>query len=147
MLWSNTSFCIMVHNGSQHLMKSLDLQKYISRCQNRHPKWPSSKVMVKDVFLHNCGHSNTFANISRWNHRCFFDLLKGPDPSYPVIKFSVNLFNRDRDMAQSVILCICILERSRSSVRLIIFCTVIRTLPMSIYVKFRRNLVASCLDF
>ena len=50
----------------------------------------------------------------------FFDLLKGPDPSYSVLKFGDNLSSRNRDMAQSVILYSCDLERSRSSVRSII---------------------------
>ena len=65
-----------------------------------------------------------------------FNLLKGPDPNYSVLKFGDNLSSRNRDMAQSVILYSCDLERSRSSVRSIIFCTAILTLPMSIYVKF-----------
>ena len=39
-------------------------------------------------------------------------------------------------MAQNMILYSCDLERSRSSVRSIIFCTAIRTIPMSIHVKF-----------
>ena len=66
-----------------------------------------------------------------------FDLLQGPDPSYSVLTFGDNLSSRNRDMAQSVILYSCDLERSRSSVRSIIFYTAILTLPLSIYVKFR----------
>ena len=66
----------------------------------------------------------------------FFYLLTGPDPSYPVLKFGVNLSSRNWDMAQNVILYSCDPERSRSSVRSIIFCSAIRTLPMSIHVKF-----------
>ena len=112
-------------------------QKLISRHQNRHPKRLSSKVMAKDVFLHNGGQRNAFAYVSRSNRsRYFYDLLKGPDRSYPVIKFGDNLSRRNRDMAQSVILYNCDLERSRSSVRSIIFCTAIRILPMSIHAKF-----------
>ena len=42
----------------------------------------------------------------------FFDLLKGSDPSYPVLKFGDNLSSRNQDMAQSVILYSCDLERS-----------------------------------
>ena len=42
-------------------------------------------------------------------------------------------------MAQNVILRNCDLERSRSSVRSTIFCTAIRTLPMSKHVKFHRH--------
>ena len=69
----------------------------------------------------------------------FFNLLKGPDPSYPVFKFGDDLSSRNRDMAQNVILHICDLERSRSSVRSTIFCTEIRTLPMSKHVRFHRH--------
>ena len=65
-----------------------------------------------------------------------FNLLKGPNPSYPVLKFGDNLSSRNRDMDQNVILYSCDLERSRSSVRSIIFCTAIRTLPISIHTKF-----------
>ena len=56
-----------------------------------------------------------------------FYLLKGPDPNYPVLKFGNNLSSRNRDMAQSVILYSCDLERSRSTVRSIKFCTAMRT--------------------
>ena len=66
----------------------------------------------------------------------FFNLLKDPDPSYPVLKSGNNLSCRNQDMAQSVILYSCDFERSRSSVRSIIFCTAIRTLPVSIHMKF-----------
>ena len=113
--------------------------KHISRCQNHHPKCLTSKVMVKVVFLYNGGQRNAFAYVSRSNHSrffFFFNFLKGPDPSYPVLKSGNNLSCRNRDMAQSVILYSCDLERSWSSVRSIIFTTAIRTLPMSIHVKF-----------
>ena len=76
----------------------------------------------------------------------FFDLLKGPDPSYTVLQFGNNLSSRNRDMAQTVILYSCDLERSRSTMRSIKFCTAMRTLPMSIHVKFRWNLIVSCWD-
>ena len=66
-----------------------------------------------------------------------FLFVEGPDPSYSVLKFGNNLSSRNRDIAQSVILYSCDLERLRSSVKSIIFCTAIFTLPMSIYVKFR----------
>ena len=66
-----------------------------------------------------------------------FNLLKGPDPINPLLKFGNNLSSRNRDMAQSVILYSCDLERSRSTMRSIRLCTAIRTLPMSIHVKFR----------
>ena len=75
-----------------------------------------------------------------------FYLLKGPNPSYPVLKFGNNLSRRNRDIAQTVILYSCDLERSRSTMRLLKFCTAMRTLPLSIYVKFHWNLIASCLD-
>ena len=102
--------------------------------------------MVKDVFLYNGSQRNTFACVLRSNRSMFFNLLKGLDPSYPVLKFDNNLSSRNRDMAQSVILYSCDLETSRSTVRSIKFCTAMRTLPMSIHVKFRLNLIASCLD-
>ena len=65
-----------------------------------------------------------------------FSFIEGPDPSYPVLKSGNNLFSRNRDMAQSVILYSCDFERSRSTMRSIKFCTAMRTLPMSIHVKF-----------
>ena len=67
----------------------------------------------------------------------FFNLLKVPNPRYPLLKFGDDLSSRNQDMAQNVILHSCDLERSRSSMRSIIFCTAIRTLSMSIHVKFR----------
>ena len=54
-------------------------------------------------------------------------------------KFDDDLSSRNRDMAQNMILHSCDLERSRSSMRSIIFCTTIRTLPMGIHVKFHRD--------
>ena len=106
-----------------------------------------SKLLVKDVILHNGGQRNAFAYVSRSNPlKIFFDLLKVPDPSYPVLKFGDDLSSRNRGMAQNVILHICDLERSRSNTRSIKFCTAMRTLPMSIHAKFRWNLMASCLD-
>ena len=134
----------MILKGQDHRSKqmapsgSLTLKTYISRCQNRPPKCLRLKVMVKDLFLHNAGQRNTFAYVSRSNRSgCFFDLLKGPHPSYSVLKFGDNLSSRNRDVAQSVILYSCDLERSRSSVRSIIFCTAVLTLPMSICVCSR----------
>ena len=122
-------------------------RKHISRCQNHHPMCLTFKVMVKDVILHNGGQRNAFAYVSRSNRsRYFFDLLKVPDPSYPVLKFGDDLSSRNRGIAQNVILHICDLERSRSNTRSIKFCTAMRTLPMSIHAKFRWNLMASCLD-
>ena len=56
-----------------------------------------------------------------------------------MLKFDDDLSSRNQDMAQNMILHSCDLERSRSSVRSIIFCTAIRTLPMSIHVKFHRD--------
>ena len=77
--------------------------------------------MVKEVFC------LMVANVTRshTSHvqplKMFFDLLKGPNLSYPVLKFGDDLSNRNRDMAQNMILRSCDLERSRSSVRSIIF--------------------------
>ena len=85
-------------------------------------------IMVANVTRSRAFHVQTAQDV--------FDLLKGPNPSYPVLKFGENLSSRNRNMAQSVILYICDLERSRLSVKSIIFCTAIRTLPMSIHVKF-----------
>ena len=45
-----------------------------------------------------------------------FDLLKGPNQSYPVVKFSGNLSSRNRDMAQNVMLLCCDLERQGQKV-------------------------------
>ena len=42
--------------------------------------------MVKDVFLHNGGQRSMFAYTAYSNSLIFFDLLKGPDPSYLVLK-------------------------------------------------------------
>ena len=61
-----------------------------------------------------------------------------------VLQFDDNLPSRNQDMTQSVSLYSCDLERSKSSVRSIIFCTAISTLLMSIHVKFHWNLIASC---
>ena len=93
-------------------------QKHRSGHQNRHPKWLSLKVIVKDVFLHDGGQRNTFAYISRSNHsrRCFI-IYKSPEPSYPVLKFGDNFFYSNWDMVQNVILQDCDLERSQSSVK------------------------------
>ena len=43
------------------------LQKHRSRHQNRHPTCFSSKVMVKNVCLHNDGQGNAFACVTRSN--------------------------------------------------------------------------------
>ena len=56
-----------------------------------------------------------------------------------MLKFDDDLSSKNRDMPQNMILHSCDLERSRSSVRSIIFCAAIRTLPMSIHVKFHRD--------
>ena len=62
--------------------------------------------MVKDVFLQNGGQRNAFADVSRSNcSRFFFNIyFKGPDPSYPMLKFGDNYPSRKCDMAQNVIL-------------------------------------------
>ena len=66
-----------------------------------------------------------------------FPFDESPHSSYSVLKFGNNLPSRKQYMAQSVILYSSDIERSRSSVRSIIFCTAIPTLPMRTYVKFR----------
>ena len=61
--------------------------------------------MVKDIFLYNGGQRNMFAYVTRSNRpRCFFHLLKGPNPSYLVLNFSNILPINNWDMAQNVIL-------------------------------------------
>ena len=64
----------------------------ISRCQNR---LPSSKVMVKDIFLDNGGQRKAFEYISRSNCPICFGLLKGHDLSYLVLKFGDNLSSKN----------------------------------------------------
>ena len=121
--------------------------KHISRCQIHHPIsallwkfWSKTSfcIMAANVMHSRMSHVQTAQD--------FFYLLKGPDPSYPVLKFGNNLSSRNRDMAQSAILYNCDLERSKSTMRSIKFCTANRTLPLSIHVKFCWNLIASCLD-
>ena len=79
-------------------------QKHRSRHQNLHPKCFSSKIIVKDIFLHNGGQRNAFAYVTRSNRpRCFFHLLKGLNPGYLVLKFGNILLINNWDMAQNVI--------------------------------------------
>ena len=64
--------------------------------------------MVKDIFLHNGGqrNGNAFAYVTRSNSsRYVFNLLKGPDPSYLVLKFGniLPVTINNWDMAQNVI--------------------------------------------
>ena len=68
--------------------------------------------------------------------KMFFDLLKGPDPNHYVLKFGDDCQSSKRDMAQSVLLQGYDFEKSRSSLMLTIFCKTIRTISMSIHVKF-----------
>ena len=92
-------------------------EKHVYWLQNCHPKCLSSKVTIKDVFLHNGGQCNAFAYVSHSNlSRCFW-FIKRPDPSYPMLKVCDNLSSMNWDMAQNVILQGCDLERSRSSVK------------------------------
>ena len=42
------------------------------RHQNLHPKYFSSKVIVKDIFLHNGGQRNAFAYVTRSNRPRYF---------------------------------------------------------------------------
>ena len=79
-------------------------QKHRLRHQNLHPKCFSSKVIVKDIFLHNGGQRNAFAYVTCSNRpRYFFHLLKGLNPSYLVLKFGNILPITNWDMAQNVI--------------------------------------------
>ena len=69
-----------------------------------HPKCFSLILMVKDIFLHNGGQHNVFAFITHSNRSIyFFHLLKGPDPSYLVFKFSNILPINNWDMTKYVI--------------------------------------------
>ena len=63
-------------------------------------------IMVANVTRLRTSHVQTAQDI--------FDLLKGPDPSYLVLKFGDTLSSRNRDMGQNEILHSCDLERSRS---------------------------------
>ena len=47
-------------------------QKHRPRHQNLHPKYFSSKVIVKDIFLHNGGQRNAFAYVTRSNRPRYF---------------------------------------------------------------------------
>ena len=79
-------------------------QKHSSRHQNCHPKSFSSKVMVKDIFLHNGGQYNAFAYIKCSNHpRYFFICCKALTQAI-VLKFSNILPINNWDMAQNVIM-------------------------------------------
>ena len=60
--------------------------------------------MVKDNFLHNGGQRNTFVYVTCSNRSRYFHLLKGPNPSYLVLKFSNISPINNWDMAQNVIL-------------------------------------------
>ena len=73
-------------------------QKHRSRHQNLRPKCFSSKVIVKDIFLHNGGQRNAFES-----PKIFFNLLKGLNPSYLVLTFDNILPINNWDMAQNVI--------------------------------------------
>ena len=61
--------------------------------------------MVKDIFFHNGGQRNTSRHMSHIQiaQDIFFHLLKGPDPSYLVLKFNNILPINNWDMAQNVI--------------------------------------------
>ena len=61
------------------------------------------KVMVKDVFLLNGGKRNTFAYVTHSSCSDVFDILKGPDSNYPVLKLGDDLSSRNRDMVQNMI--------------------------------------------
>ena len=63
-------------------------------------------------------------------------LCKGPDPSYPVLKFGDDCPSSNCDTAPNMILQGHDLKRSKSSVRPTICCKTLRSLLMSIHVKF-----------
>ena len=61
--------------------------KHICKCQNRHPKCLSWKVMAKDVFFLNGGKRNTFANVTRSKLlKMFFLFIERPRPKLPSVK-------------------------------------------------------------
>ena len=62
--------------------------------------------------------------------RCF-NLFKGAGPSYCVLKFGNNFLSRKRDKTQNVILQVCYLERSSSSIKVKMF--LLASTPSSIY--------------
>ena len=73
-------------------------EKHKSWYQNCHPRCLSSKVMAKTSFY------ITVANITCSSHvqttQDIFCVLKGPNPSYPLLKLCNNLSSRKQDMAQ-----------------------------------------------
>ena len=60
--------------------------------------------MVKDVFFHDGDQRKAFAYVINSNHSKYFNLLKGPVPSYLVLKFGNILPINNWDVAQNVIL-------------------------------------------
>ena len=60
--------------------------------------------MVKDVFLYDGGQRNTFMYVHIQTTQNIFILLKGPAPSYLVLKFDNILAVNNWVVAQSVIL-------------------------------------------
>ena len=60
--------------------------------------------MAKDVFLHNGGHIMHSHMSHIQTAPDIFNLLKGPDPSYLVLKFGNVLPVNNSDVAQNVIL-------------------------------------------
>ena len=73
--------------------------------------------MVKNIFFHNGGQRKCIHILSHSNcSKSCFDVLKGRDASYLLLKFGDNLSSRNRDMDKNVILLDCNLERSRSSI-------------------------------
>ena len=76
-----------------------------SRHQNRHPKWFSSIVMVKDLFLQNGGKCNAFTYTSHIQLlKKYYNLCKGTYPSYLVLKVYNGLCSSNRDMVQNMLL-------------------------------------------
>ena len=59
---------------------------------------------MKTSFLQNGGEHNAFEYVSHSNHSRCLNLIKGPDPSYHVLKFGDNFPSSNQDMVQNVIL-------------------------------------------
>ena len=119
-------------------------KKNISRLRNCQPiKCLSAKLWSTTSFcimVANITHSR----MSQFQtNQDGFDLLKGPDPSYPMLKFGDNLSSSNWDMAQNVILQVCDLERSRSSMKANKFSIRPHHLHISTRVKFYWNLITS----
>ena len=99
-------------------MAQLDSMTLSLKHRSKPPKSSSSlsalvqKLWLKADFLLNGDERSAFMYISHSNCSRRFNLFKGPDPCYPVVKCDGNCPSSSRDMAQNVILQGCDLERS-----------------------------------